>query len=196
MPVKTGVSIEDTNYEYLKATGNLSGALNGIISKVRTGQWVDAQAIAEGKAEQSCIYNMASTQGTDPNLTCPVKIHHPDLQKPDRLGDLLACCRQCPRRQEYLALVKHRLKYPSAFEQQQEETYTPPEDAQPKKDDITIRCDDCGAEVSLSDFAHFGTPLLAMRNGLSMHVDKAHGRKTLSAQEWPAHLSRRLTKSA
>lgn len=194
-PKTTGVAFTPENRVFLSAQaaaepeGSMTKVVNRIIEKFRTGQVADVTTITEGKAEYNCIFNLPSLDDKM-SQQCPPKVNHPKkFCGDDNVGNLLAhACSKCMRRYEYKKLVDMRVQYPKTFEKHEEPT-TMPKEEQPVDG---IKCDDCGAECSVSDYQNFGTPLLAMRNAMLEHVKARHFRTYLTAKEWPAALAQKV----
>ncbi|GEM_PF-5638246 len=111
---RNGVSLTLSHWKFLRANGDASTKLRAILDKVLSGEWVDAAATTSKDA--NCIFNMRTLEENS-SMVCPIKLNWPDLKEEKKRGDLLTCCRICPRKKEYDLLLKMRVKYPTAFKE-------------------------------------------------------------------------------
>lgn len=116
------------NVEFLETQNNKNGTVNVALQVYRRylhGELTDTKAVTEGREQFDCLFDMP-TLDEKAILTCPVKAEFPSMCSEDKIDELLSCCRQCPRKAEYLKLVDLKAKYPSAFKEQQEQTESVP----------------------------------------------------------------------
>lgn len=179
-----GVSFTPENHAFVSIGGDISAKVNEIIDKVRSGQWLDAAAQAAGKKQLQCLFNMRDTTSLD--AACPVMLRHEDLATKDRLGDLLQCCRQCPRKAEYLLALKTGRggDKPAASTEAKPVAVL----------DFDIRCqqDFCDKLWQSRDFADRKQPLFEMHHAIAAHFKLKHGLDYVPREKSPFEVDRKM----